>query len=110
MAEELPAVDYIAEDCALPISTEWIDGRTGRPLRRTTIDMLLRTLSKTDVSASVRRLHAAARLQCSFPSIEDRDRFAHEFKQARVRQAAQTTGTARGHSVARWSSQRLFPI
>ena len=89
-AEELAALNHLASDCPPPVLLEWINRGTDQPLRRTTIDMLLRTLFKQDISASVERLHQSAGLRCVFRTADDRDHFAAAFEQARVRQGMQT--------------------
>ena len=83
-AEELAALNHLSADHPPPLLLEWINRGTDQPLRRTTIDMLLRTLFQHDMSASVSRLHHSAGLRCLFPSDEDRDRFAAAFEAARV--------------------------
>jgi hypothetical protein len=92
-AEELAALNYLPTDQPPPQFTEWINRGTDQPLRRTTIEMLLRTLCSEDVSASVERLHQSAGLRCLFHTAEDRDQFAIAFEQALVRQGMQAEST-----------------
>lgn len=83
-AEDLAALNHLAADHPPPMMLEWINRGTDQPLRRTTIDMLLRTLFKDDISASVSRLHQSSGLRCLFHSDEERDRFAEAFDAARA--------------------------
>lgn len=89
-AEELAALYDLGAHHPPPVLLEWINRGTDQPLRRTTIEMLLRTLFKEDMSASVSRLHQSAGLRCLFRTEEERDRFAAAFEEARVREVGRT--------------------
>lgn len=85
-ATEVTALNHMAADHPPPSTVEWINRGTDQSLRPTTIDMLLRTLFKEDMSASIIRLHQSSGLRCLFHSEEDRDRFAAAFEAARVQE------------------------
>lgn len=60
-----------------PLGAEWINRGTGKPLRATTIAMLLRTLPlRAELSPSALRLHDVAGLRLAFALTEDRHQFA----------------------------------
>jgi hypothetical protein len=81
-AEELRALNHLCEDFPRPQGLEWIDrGRNSR-LRRSSIDMLIRTLYRGTARASVCRLHDRSGLRLIFSSDEDRRKFAAAFKLA----------------------------
>lgn len=76
-ALDLIQIDAVPEGMPLPLGAEWINRGTGQPLRATTVEMLLRTLShRADLSPSAIRLHEVAGLRLAFPSTEARHRFA----------------------------------
>lgn len=83
-AEELAALNHLADDLAPPLVFEWINRGTDQALRRTTVDMLLRTLSQGEHSPSVSRLHQSAGLRMIFRTEEERDQFALAFETARL--------------------------
>lgn len=58
-----------------PVSIEWINRTTDRPLSRTSVAMLRRMLPLPQrASPSVRRLHQSAGLRLRFASADDRRR------------------------------------
>ena len=81
-AEELPALYYLDEAHPRPLALEWINRGTDQPLRRTTVEMLLRTLFGPVKTPSVRKLHRSAGLRASFRSERERGQFAKVFKSA----------------------------
>ncbi|UOR14578.1 hypothetical protein [Qipengyuania aquimaris] len=81
-AEELPALYYMDEAHPRPIELEWINRGTDQPLRRTTVEMLLRTLFGEVRTPSVKKLHRSAGLRVGFRSERDRARFAKAFGEA----------------------------
>ncbi|MBO6708187.1 hypothetical protein [Altererythrobacter sp.] len=89
-AEELVAVNYLAEDHPRPRSVEWINRGTDQVLRPTTTDMLLRTLFQPAASPSVQKLHESSGLRVIFRSDAERERFASAFREAVARERAAT--------------------
>lgn len=83
-AEELSALNYLDPDHPRPLLTEWINRGTDQKLRRTSIDLLLRTLTEDNASPSVARLHHTSGLRAIFASERDRDAFANAFAGARA--------------------------
>jgi hypothetical protein len=83
-AEELPALNYLGPDHPQPLLVEWINRGTDQRMQRSTIEMLLRTLSRDDASPSVVKLHHSAGLRVAFRSHEERETFAHAFANARA--------------------------
>jgi hypothetical protein len=83
-AEELPAVNYLSPDHPRPWFLEWIDRGTDQKLKRSTVDMLLRTLFQEEVSASIVRLHQSAGLRLHFRTDRERHQFAAAFTAARA--------------------------
>ena len=82
-AEELPALYYLDDAHPRPDSLEWINRGTDQKLRRTTVEMLLRTLFAKVQTPSVQKLHDSAGLRASFKSERERERFANAFLRAR---------------------------
>ncbi|MDE2435374.1 MAG: hypothetical protein KGM49_03845, partial [Sphingomonadales bacterium] len=83
-AEELPALNYLNPDHPRPLLTEWINRGTDQKMRRTTIDLLLRTIDEGATSPSVEKLHHTAGLRVIFATGHDRDAFATAFAAARA--------------------------
>lgn len=81
-AEELPALYYLDHAHPRPIALEWINRGTDQALRRTTVEMLLRTLFGPAKTPSVRKLHNSAGLRASFRGERERNRFARAFGRA----------------------------
>ena len=81
-AEELPALYYLDDAHPRPVSLEWINRGTDQALRRTTVEMLLRTLFGPVKTPSVKKLHRSAGLRATFRSERERARFAQTFQQA----------------------------
>lgn len=82
-AEELPALYYLDDAHPRPSDLEWINRGTDQKLRRTTVEMLLRTLFAKVQTPSVRKLHDSAGLRASFRSERERERFSRAFLKAR---------------------------
>ncbi len=89
-AEELVAVNYLADDHPRPQSVEWINRGTDQVLRPTTTDMLLRTLFQPAASPSVQKLHDSSGLRVIFRSDAERERFATAFRDAIAKERANT--------------------
>lgn len=80
---ELVALNYLSPSHPRPREVEWINRGTNRRLKRSSIDMLLRTLDTEVASPSVVNLHRSAGLRAVFRNDRERDRFASEFVNAR---------------------------
>ena len=89
-AEELVAVNYLADDHPRPQSVEWINRGTDQVLRPTTTDMLLRTLFQPAASPSVQKLHDSSGLRVIFRSDAERERFASAFRDAIAKEKSVT--------------------
>ena len=84
-AEELKLLEQLPPGFPQPVAVEWINRSTDQKLRRSSVEMLLRTLSRSDQpSESVKRLHRSAGLRLQFQSEEDRNRFAALFRSVRA--------------------------
>jgi hypothetical protein len=81
-AEDLSALNYLDRNHPQPRRLEWINRGTNQPLRRTSIEMLLRTLFREVRTPSVVRLHQSAGLRAIFGSDQERQRFASAFAAA----------------------------
>ncbi|MDE2412034.1 MAG: hypothetical protein KGM18_09705 [Sphingomonadales bacterium] len=86
-AEELSALNYLDPDHPRPLLTEWINRGTDQKMRRTSIDLLLRTLTEDPTSPSVMRLHRTSGLRVIFSTDRERDAFANAFAGARAQLA-----------------------
>jgi len=87
-AEDLAALNYLDRNHPRPRKLEWINRGTNQKLRRTSIELLLRTLFREVSSPSVRQLHQSTGLRAIFGSSRDRDRFANAFAAARTQEGA----------------------
>lgn len=94
-AEELAVLNYLKSNHPRPLLLEWINRGTDQKMQRSSIEMLLRTLTHHDVSPSVARLHHSSGLRATFASSQDRDEFAQAFASARAEM-----GMAKRHLVA----------
>ena len=81
-AAELPALYFLDEAHPRPLELEWINRGTDQKLRRTTIEMLLRTLFAKAQTPSVQKLHDSAGLRASFRNERERERFSKAFSKA----------------------------
>lgn len=86
-AEELAALNYLDPEHPRPLLTEWINRGTDQKMRRTSIDLLLRTLTEDTTSPSVVKLHQTSGLRAIFATQKDRDAFANAFAGARAQMA-----------------------
>ena len=75
-AEDLGALNHLPAECPRPMASEWINRGTDRPLRPSSIDLLLRTLHNEIASESIVNLQRSAGLRLSFPSENERRQFA----------------------------------
>lgn len=83
-AEDLTALNYLAKGYPRPQALTWINRGTNQQLRRSTVQMLLRTLFTGAQTASVVKLHQSAGLRVSLASERDRAAFAKTFADARA--------------------------
>lgn len=81
-AAELPALYFLEDAHPRPVTLEWINRGTDQKLRRTTIEMLLRTLFAKVQTPSVQKLHDSAGLRASFRSEREREKFSKCFAKA----------------------------
>lgn len=79
---ELGALNHLPPDCPRPLSIEWINRGTDRPLRPTSVELLLRTLHNEIASESIVKLHRSAGLRLVFARPDDRALFARQLVQA----------------------------
>lgn len=82
--EDLPVLDQLIPDEPQPISIDWVNRGTDQKMRKTSVQLLLRTLGETDVSPSILRLRETSGMRFHFATEFDRDRFAAAFRQARA--------------------------
>ena len=82
--EDLRVLDQLIPDEPEPDSIDWINRATNQTMRKTSIQLLLRTLGETEVSPSIVRLRETAGMRFHFVTESDRDRFAALFKRARA--------------------------
>lgn len=85
--QELPALNFLCPGHPRPIRTEWINRATDKPLKPSSVEVLLRTLHIDMASPSVVRLHRSAGLRTVFRSDREREVFANEFSAAKAREA-----------------------
>lgn len=88
-AEELPALNYLTRNHPRPRKLEWINRGTDQRLKRTSVEMLLRTLFNEVETPSVVRLHQSSGLRAVFGSEQERARFASEFAAAQAQEGSQ---------------------
>jgi hypothetical protein len=81
-ALDLRALENLPEDFPRPQGLEWINRGRDTRLKRTSVEMLVRTLFRGTKTASVNRLHEEAGLRVLFRTDEDRKVFARLFKSA----------------------------
>jgi uncharacterized membrane protein len=81
-AEELAALDCLDGTQPQPLLVEWVNLGTDQKMRRSTVEMLLRTLSHEEVSPSIIRLHQSSALRVRFRSDVERDQFSAAFTEA----------------------------
>lgn len=86
--EELAALNFLPPDHPRPQEVEWINRGTNQKLRRSSVDMLLRTLFRDVLSPSVVRLHRSSGLRTVFRTDRERERFAAAFADARAQERA----------------------
>lgn len=86
-AGELVALNYLPRNHPRPRLAEWINRGTDQKLRRTTIDLLLRTLFQEPVSPSIAQLRETTGLRLVFKSEKERGLFAAAFAVASQREA-----------------------
>ncbi len=87
--EQIPALNYLDDECPKPEQVEWINRATDQRLRPSSVDQLLRTLFKENVSGSLSNLQNSAGLRAIFTSEKERNSFASHFKSA-VREEVET--------------------
>lgn len=82
--EDLRILDQLIPDEPQPISIDWINRATNQKMRKTSVQLLLRTLGEADVSESIHRLRGTSGMRFHFRNEFDRDRFSFAFRQARA--------------------------
>lgn len=82
--EDLRVLDQLIPDEPQPVSIDWINRATNQKMRKTSVQLLLRTLGETDVSPSIVRLRTTSGMRFHFRNEFDRDRFSVAFRQARA--------------------------
>lgn len=87
-AEDLGALNHLSEDTPRPLTSEWINRGTDRPLRPSSIDLLLRTLHNEIASESIVNLQRSAGLRVNFASEIERRQFAAQMAKATADLAA----------------------
>ncbi|MDE2561334.1 MAG: hypothetical protein KGL48_03725 [Sphingomonadales bacterium] len=83
--EELPILNQLEANHPRPCKVEWINRGTDQRLRKSSIDVLMRTLFQDMASPSVVRLHRSSGLRVIFASSKEREAFAAAFEIARIR-------------------------
>jgi hypothetical protein len=81
---DLAALDQIIPDRPAPIKIEWINRGTNRKMQRSTVELLLRTRFRENVSPSVSRLRESAGMRLIFRDEREREVFAAKFAKARA--------------------------
>lgn len=81
---ELSVLNHLASNHPRPRHVEWINRGTDQKLRRSSIDMLMRTLFQDVASPSVVQLHRSSGLRTIFGTAKERDAFAATFEKARA--------------------------
>lgn len=81
--EDLRVLDQLIPDEPQPIAIDWINRATNQKMRKTSVQLLLRTLGETDVSPSIARLRETSGMRFHFRTEFDRDRFSVAFRRAR---------------------------
>ena len=81
-ALDLHALKNLPDAFPRPQGLEWINRGRNTRLKRTSVEMLMRTLFRSIRTASVNRLHEEAGLRVIFRSDEDRRSFAKLFESA----------------------------
>jgi hypothetical protein len=97
-ALELHALEHLPDDFPRPQGLEWINRGRNTRLKRTSAEMLVRTLFRRVATASVIRLHEEAGLRVYFRSAEDRNAFAKLFKRALAASSPSFTVSAAGRN------------
>lgn len=81
-SEQINALNYLGDDCPKPEQLEWINRATDQNLRPTSVNQLLRTLYRDEVSESVAKLKDTTGLRAIFSSESSRNDFASKFRGA----------------------------
>lgn len=82
-ARDLSLLETFQDRLPRPLFGTWINRGTGRPLRQSSIAMLLRTLnSDRTLTPSAQQLQQCAGLRLVFASTTDRHHFARAWKAA----------------------------
>ncbi len=81
--EQLAGLNYLASNHPRPQQVEWINRGTDQKLRRSSVDMLLRTMGHDIASPSVVRLHRTSGLRLIFKTEKQRSQFSTAFEAAR---------------------------
>lgn len=81
--EELTALHFLPNDHPRPIGVDWINRGTDRPLRKQSVDLLLRTMFADILSPSVVKLHRSSGLRVQFRTEAERLLFARQLSDAK---------------------------
>ncbi|TNE33598.1 MAG: hypothetical protein EP350_03740 [Alphaproteobacteria bacterium] len=93
-AQDILAINYLANDHPRPRRVEWINRGTNQVMRPTTTQMLLRTLFQDVETPSVQKLRETSGLRVVLRSERDRELFSSAFADAQ-----QLEGESRPHVV-----------
>jgi hypothetical protein len=81
--EELTALHFLPDSHPSPVGVEWINRGTDRPLRKQSVDLLMRTMFSDILSPSVVKLHRSSGLRVAFRTEAERWQFARQFSEAK---------------------------
>ena len=90
-AQDILAINYLANDHPRPRRVEWINRGTNQVMRPTTTQMLLRTLFQDVDTPSVRKLRETSGLRVVFRNERDREVFSTAFASAQQMEGARKT-------------------
>lgn len=112
--EELTALHFLPDNHPRPIGVEWINRGTDRPLRKQSVNLLIRTMFADILSPSVVKLHRSSGLRVAFKSEAERLQFARQFSEAkRLEQASRSvrlTMTFDSHKDAADAAEALVKL
>lgn len=81
-ALDVAALNFLEPESPQPRHVEWINRGTDRNLRPSSVQQLMRSLHRENISPSVRKLQDVAGLKAVFATCEERNSFAGQFKAA----------------------------
>lgn len=113
-ALEVSALNFLEPDSPQPCHVEWINRGTDRNLRPSTVQQLMRSFHRENVSPSVRKLQDAAGLKAVFATSEERNTFANLFNAARATENEQKQHIVSAifscRADAKWATSRLLEV